>query len=225
MPYKKTFLYKPLLLMGIINIGILLFFLIGSSLNKALIIIQLLLLWGVVGYLAPLLILFFNYQKVNNKATLEIVDNKFIYRKNKGSISFDISDIDKVILNLSFPLYHRDLRLFFWDEYYYAFIKLKNGEDLVVTCLLCDEIEKLIPKNVIVRKRRFFPLISTPEPETVQDNFSKEYDQRVKSLMVKFESKSQNELKNIIDNKEKFQEAAVEAAKNLLKFSSLVDKL
>lgn len=225
LPYKRVFFYRPLIIMVIVSISVFLFFLINNSINTVLAITQIALLWGVIGYLIPLLILFFNYQKENSKTILVILNgDKLTYRKKNRFIEFTLSDIDKVVLNLSFPLYHKDIRLFFWDEYYYADIKLKNGENIIITCLLCDEIEQIIPRNLIERKRRIFQLISSPDPESIKYS-NKEYNDRVKSLMIKFEKKSKSELKNIVDNKDKFQKEAVEAAKNLLKFSSLVDKL
>ncbi|WP_159090843.1 hypothetical protein [Aquimarina aquimarini] len=143
--------------------------------NTVFTIIQVALLWGVVGYLLPLLVLFFNYKKENNKTILEVINNKFTYKKKNKTIEFSFSDIEKVVLNLSFPLYHRDIRLFFWDEYYYAEIKLKNGKSIIITCLLCDEIETLIPKNLIERRRRIFQVITKPDSKVVR-NFSKQYD-------------------------------------------------
>ncbi|MHA7057059.1 hypothetical protein ACWGOQ_0007560 [Aquimarina sp. M1] len=211
--------------MILISLGILSFVLVGSSESVALRGIQVTMLWGILVYLLPLLILFFNYRKKNRNISLKIENHNIHYYNNKenlNSFTFRVESIDKVVFNQSFPLYYNNVRLFFWDEYYYALVRLKNGEKIVVTCLLCDEFEKFIPSHLIVEKRRLFPLIDlSSSSSSIRQGKENNNNERINALMSKFKSKSQEELENIILNEGSYQKEAVQAARNLLKSRSL----
>jgi len=131
-----------------------------TSLNVFFKIIQIVVLWILVLYLIPLLILYFNYSKVNKNNVFIFDKESIIFNDGVNKNNFKLEDIECIELNLSIPLYNKRYRLFFWDEYFYALLKLKNGKKLYITCLLCDELEKFIPKHLFKRKERIFPLIS-----------------------------------------------------------------
>jgi hypothetical protein len=173
-------------------------------------------IWSLVVYLIPLLIIFFDYYKSNNNCTFKISEKGYLYSEKNEIIEFGINEIEKVVFNLSYPLFDKRIRLFFWDEYFYTRIKLKNGKNIFITCLLCDELESIIPTNLIERKKRIFPLINKKEKTRTVENKA-EFEKRNEKLTLIFKEKSKSELIEIINNKTKYQKGAVEIANQLLK--------
>jgi hypothetical protein len=153
---NRYYLYRPIVI--IIILTIIISFIVGydTSLERIIDIAFVVFIWGVICSILPMLILFINYSNENKNSSLIINNGYFEFSKNKQLIKFSASDIKEVELNLSLNLYYNELTLFLWDEYYYTVIKLKNGENCIITCLLCNELEKHIPNQLIKRKRRIF---------------------------------------------------------------------
>lgn len=159
LPNRKVYLLRFVLIITIIASAIILFLLFTTRTYVFTTSVLVLLVWTLIFYLIPLLILYFNYKKVNKDSVL-IIKDEFISFENKSSQEiFTVNEIEFIELNMSIPLYNKRIRLFFWDEYYYALIKLKNGEILFVTCLLCDKLEEFFPEELFLRKERLFPLV------------------------------------------------------------------
>lgn len=216
LPYKKVYLYRSIAFMSVISL-VIMFFISLYYKEISFITIVVLFFWTSLVYLMPLLILYFNYKNNNKNSILKIYNNTITFNNKTNEQSFKIDDINAVELNLSIPLYYNRWRLFYWDEFYYALILLKSGEELVITCLLCDELERYIPINLIKRRERVFPLI-----ELRQENKEKLNDENIRierktqDFILKFRDKSESELKEIIANKNEYQREAIIAAKKLL---------
>jgi len=221
LPYKKVYLYRFIGL--ILSIDFILILVLSSvSKTDALFkTIFVLLVWSLIFYMIPLLVLYFNYSRANKNSVLKLENDSIIFKKapNAEQVEFKLTDIDYVELNLSLPLYENRWRLFFWDEYYYSYVVLKNGDSLVITCLLFDNLESLLPLNLIKKRKRFFPLVKYKS--TLNEiQFSKlddnvEFNKKVQKFMVKYKNKSKLELQDIIDG-EYISEATL-AAKKLIK--------
>jgi hypothetical protein len=217
---RKIYLYRALFLcLGIYSVFLILS-LSQNELNINLKVIKAVSIWSLIVYLIPLLIIYFDYYKSNNNSTFKISGKIFLYSENNEVIEFGINEIEKVVFNLSYPLFDKRIRLFFWDEYFYTQIKLKNGRNIFITCLLCDELEIIIPTNLIERKKRIFPLINKKQKTQIVEN-NVETGKRNEKLTLIFKEKSKSELIEIINNRTKYQKEAVEIANQLLKEKTL----
>lgn len=228
LPRSKVYLKRFCIIILLIIIALSSFFYLTNDFNIFLKILKVLLLWTLIVYLLPLLYLYFTYKKENKFTSLNFFEGNIIVEDLNSSIKFSVKDISYVELNLSFPLFYNRHRLFFWDEYFYSKIVLFNGDYFYITCLLCDELEKFIPKELMLKKRRIFPLISSSSKTELKSNHSSIVeDYTIKKIQVfieKFKDKPLKELYNITDNPKKFQKPAVEAARKLIKLrNSSVD--
>ena len=221
LPYKRIYLFRFLFFMLLIESAILTYFAYTTvSLDVFLKVSYVVTAWTLIIFLIPMLILYFNYSKYNKNTVLNLsIDSINIESKSKKS-TFELDDIDYVEFNLSFPLYENRWRLAFWDEYYYALIKLKNGEKHIITCLLCDELQELIPAHLIKKRKRFFPLVEmrTTEEIAIKKHISdkSELERKSQVFINKLKHKSVSELQEIINNKTQYLPEAIEAAKKLL---------
>ncbi len=159
LPNRKIYLLRFILIISIIASAIILFLLFTTTTHVFTTSVLVLLIWTLIFYLIPLLILYFNYKKVNKDSVLIIRDESISLEDKSTQETFTVNEIEFIELNMSIPLYNKRIRLFFWDEYYYALIKLKNGKILFVTCLLCDKLEEFLPEELFLRKERMFPII------------------------------------------------------------------
>ncbi|WOC41059.1 hypothetical protein [Polaribacter sp. HL-MS24] len=220
LPYKKIYLFRFLFIMLSIATGLTIYLVYTTPLDILYKVLYVLITWTLVGYLGPMLILYFNYRSYNKNTIFQISSNAIIYEDALKKREFTFEEIAYIEFNLSYPLYDNRWRLFFWDEYYYAVIKLKNRERLIVTCLLFNELKQRIPVSLIRKRRRVFPLVQIEERVNLKNelvNKSIELEKKVKSFMKKFENKSKLELEGIVKSKNKYQLEATQAAENLLK--------
>lgn len=223
LPYKKIYLYRFVVLMILISLLIPLFGLLKSG-TISLFATLAMLIWTISFYLLPMLILYFNYRSYNKYTILQISNNGITYKDGLQKRAFPFEEIEYVEFNLSYPLYENRWRLAFWDEYYYALVKLKDGEKYIITCLLCDELKEIIPIDLIKKRRRVFPLVQIKEKiklsNLVNDNIL--FEKKVQSFIIKFKNKSELELQNIVKSKNEYQSEAVQAAKKLLKLKEVI---
>lgn len=175
------------------------------------------IIWSSIFYLVPLVFIHFSYYKTNKNSILTISEKRFLFSEKNELIEFGLNEIKKVVFNLSYTLYDRRFRWFFWDEYFYAQIYLKNGKNIFITCLLCDELETIIPLKLIRRKKRIFPIIKNISQEKVNEENNIQTKKRIEKLTLNFKGKTKSELTEIINNKDKYQKEAVEIANQVLK--------
>ena len=220
LPYKRTFFLRAILIILIIELIAIFSLVYTNPLDISFKIMRVMLLFTISVYLTPLLILYFNYYNYNKSTALEISNNVIIYKSALKKRMFTFNEVAYIEFNLSYPLYENRWRLFFWDEYYYALIKLKSGEKFIITCLLCDELKEMIPASLIRKRRRVFPLVQLEEDvksENKRIDKSIEFEKKVEVFMIKFKHKSELELQNIVKSENEYQSEAVQAAKKLLK--------
>ena len=220
LPYKRTFFLRAILIILIIELIAIFSLVYTNPLDISFKIMRVMLLFTISVYLTPLLILYFNYYNYNKSTALEISNNVIIYKSALKNRMFTFNEVAYIEFNLSYPLYENRWRLFFWDEYYYALIKLKSGEKFIITCLLCDELKEMIPASLIRKRRRVFPLVQLEEDvksENKRIDKSIEFEKKVEVFMIKFKHKSELELQNIVKSENEYQSEAVQAAKKLLK--------
>lgn len=219
LPNKKIYLYRSILFMILISMLIPLFGILKSR-EISLVALVVMLIWTSALYLMPMLVLYFNYRKFNKDVVLKTKNASIVFEDKLKKRMFTFNEVAYIEFNLSYPLYENRWRLFFWDEYYYALIKLKSGEKFIITCLLCDELKEMIPASLIRKRRRVFPLVQLEEDvksENKRIDKSIEFEKKVEVFMIKFKHKSELELQNIVKSENEYQSEAVQAAKKLLK--------
>jgi len=116
-----------------------------------------------VFFIFPSLILYLNYRKSNKGTELNVMRNEkginvFLYRSQNEEISFTEIEILECKAILSPPIYDRRIPFAFWDEYYYYIICLENRK-IYITCLICNDLEKYVQENKIIKNKDYFPLI------------------------------------------------------------------
>jgi hypothetical protein len=118
------------------------------------------LIWTILTII-PLIFLFINHKKHSKSIALIVnsEENTFSYKSANGIYSFKIEEIEKVMLNLSSASYEKWIDWLFFGKYHYSIIKFKNGKSIVISCLVCDEIENVLSENIIIRVKKAIPLI------------------------------------------------------------------
>ncbi|WP_159090922.1 hypothetical protein [Aquimarina aquimarini] len=231
---KKKYFYKILFL----SLSICVVALVGMSYYENIEDLELIvevslvtLLWYSFIYALPVFILYYNHYKYSKGVVFKYDRGQgmFVYSKLSENITFKKEDITLIELCLAITAYEKRVDWLFFGEYHYTSIYTKQKQKIILSCIVCDEIGTIFPENLIVRKGKYLPLIpkSIPNSETKFDSEleiikerergPKHPDERVAILLTKFENKSQSELQDIIDNKDKFQKEAVIAAEILMK--------
>ena len=105
----------------------------------------------------PLIIFYYNYSKINKGATFIIDSSQEIYeyQKENERILFKRQDIDKIEVHVSIPSYHNRIIWLFWQDFFYSSIQLKNGKNVIITCLMCDNLIDYFDEDMFVRKKSF----------------------------------------------------------------------
>jgi hypothetical protein len=108
----------------------------------------------------PALYLHIEYWVKNKGEEYEIRENEIVLRKDGKEILYHSRDIQKIIVYLSPSLYkNSNFHLLAIESYHYATIRLKTGEELVLTCLLTPRVDKALKlmKGVFFeRKKKLF---------------------------------------------------------------------
>lgn len=106
----------------------------------------------------PIIYLHFEYFFINKNCEIIINDKEFIvlYKKQIRKISFD--QINLIYYNKSASLDTGGIQLTPIESYNYIVIKIKNGEDVIITCLMYNNIDTVLNAFTNVRKIRIkFP--------------------------------------------------------------------
>ena len=105
----------------------------------------------------PALYLHIEYWLKNKGEEYEIRDNEIILRKHGKEKCYKNQDIEKIIIYLSPSLYkNSNFHLLAIESYHYARIKLKTGEEIVLTCLLAPRMDKELKhmRGVLFERRK-----------------------------------------------------------------------
>lgn len=103
------------------------------------------------------LYLHFEYLLKNKGEEYDIRDTELIRRKDGEETVYENNEIEKIIVYLSPALYkNSNFHLLSIEGYHYAIVKLKTGEELILTCLLAPRIDKSLKqiRGVLFEKRK-----------------------------------------------------------------------
>jgi hypothetical protein len=128
--------------------------------GDTLIFLQLSIL-GFLLFFVPQLIIHINYY-MRNKGDIFLYDpvGKRITINRKGeSASFLFSDIELIKRFKSYPLAENRMQWFPWDNYNYSNIRLKNGQEFIITSLLVPNMDLPIDSGRVKLEKRFYPIV------------------------------------------------------------------
>lgn len=141
---------QSLLIVSVLFIGILIWF--QFSIDA---IIGVSILWGIDAITS--LYLHFEYLAKNKGEEYEIRDTELIRWKGGEETIYKNDEIEKIIVYLSPALYkNSNFHLLAIEGYHFAVVKLKTGEELMLTCLLAPRIDKSLKqmRGVLFEKRK-----------------------------------------------------------------------
>lgn len=139
-----------LLIVSAMFIGVLIWF--QFSIDS---VIGVSILWGLDALTS--LYLHFEYLAKNMGEEYEVRDTELIRRKGGKETIYKNDEIEKIIVHLSPALYkNSNFHLLAIEGYHYAVVKLKTGEELILTCLLAPRIDKSLKqmRGVLFEKRK-----------------------------------------------------------------------
>jgi len=163
---KRKYFFNFIRSMLIIDFVIILtiFFIYKLSYENIMKIFLVLFFFTFIFYLLPLILLYLNYLKYNKKSELIINEDNSLntFSFNDIKTTFLTSEIKEIRVHLSFPLFDKRMRWFYWDELFYYELILNNNTNIFISCLLCDDLSKHFPTAKILRKKRVIPIIRVP---------------------------------------------------------------
>ncbi|SEJ41728.1 hypothetical protein SAMN05192553_103786 [Cyclobacterium xiamenense] len=112
-------------------------------------------------FFIPQLVLHINYY-MKNKGDIFFYDpvGQRITINHKGeSASFSFSDIELIKRFKSYPLAEDRMQWFPWDNYNYSMVRLKNGQEFIITSLLVPNMDLPIDSDKIKIMKRFYPIV------------------------------------------------------------------
>ncbi len=182
-------------------------------------------------YNLPNFIIYYGYYKENKNTKIKIdtESNSIRIVKNCISKQYKITEIESSVYHLG--IYHKNRidnarrwkmlssELAYWD------LEFKNGDRYYISNSVVDFLHKEPFIENTKYRFRFFPYINKSDNKEAIDS-EKEVERIIerrkeKSLteifVEKFKTKSETELKDILNNKSNYQNEAVEAAEILMK--------
>ena len=171
----------------------------------------------------PNVLILINYyqENKNTKIDIDLNSDEIIINNNGIKNEFKISEIKSSTYHLGiyyknridnarrFKMMNSDLA--YWD------LEFNNGDRFFISNLLVDFLhDEPIVANTKFRFRMFQYINKSDSKEAVELKQVQE-KRVVKKFTEKFESKTENELKEILSNRKSYQKEAVEAAELLMK--------
>lgn len=111
-------------------------------------------------YALPTFYLHIEYWLENRGESYEVRSDGLTRWKSGQEVGYSNNEIDRIEIYMSPAMYKRSsFHLLGFEAYHYAKVVLKNGEELIITCLLSPKLDRAfkVLRNVpIERKRRLF---------------------------------------------------------------------
>ncbi|WP_143955795.1 hypothetical protein [Robertkochia solimangrovi] len=177
-------------------------------------------------YNIPNFIIYFNYYKENKNTQIKIdtKNNSIGIIKNGVSKQYEITEIKSSIYHLGIYYKNRIDNAMRWkminSDLAYWDLEFNNGDRYYISNLIVDFLhDEPIVENTKYRFRMFQYINKSDSKEALtlkQELERKKEKSQTEKFVEKFESKSENELNEILTNKSKYQKEAVKAAEIIL---------
>lgn len=169
----------------------------------------------------PVIVIYINYWIEDKDKIVHIDSNSRTINVTKGfkDLNYRFDDIKRVILvSHSSYKFGQPSRKAPWTDYFYYLIDFKNGERLILTSLLLEQ--KDFTLTVHHRRFLFIQTIDKFDYDSYIDTeikVSKQINQEeIDKFKNVYKDYSKSELQDIIDNRKRYESAAVKAARELL---------
>ena len=118
-------------------------------------------------FLLPVIIIHYNYYQISRNYIYEFTENYIIITKGEDELTINIDEIESVEFAMTANQIKKSgLRKFPFEGYYYASIKLKSSPPVILTCLICPQLESVFlssfPKIPVNVTHVFYPYIHKP---------------------------------------------------------------
>ena len=112
----------------------------------------------------PFLFIYFNHANSNLHLSFSLQKKANTFKcivesKGKEVKTFLIDDIDKIIVHQSHPVYDDRLATMIWDRFFYYEIFLLNGDRIILSCLVVDDLELYLKSDLFIKRKVFFCMI------------------------------------------------------------------
>lgn len=108
----------------------------------------------------PLIILFLNHRKHSKNVIFSVTPDKLINYVNKDDeIRLYQKDIEKTEIWVTPAAYENRIYWIGFEKYFFTRVYTKQNQIINLSCLICDEPEKYFDENLIVKKKKIFPLM------------------------------------------------------------------
>lgn len=113
---------------------------------------------GLLLFLIPQLIIHICYYLLNRGRVLLYDEEKkeITITINGKPYKFAFDDIAQIERNKSMPFAENRSRWFPWDDYNYSVIRLKNGQQFIITSLLVPNMDLPLDESKIRLRKRFY---------------------------------------------------------------------
>ncbi len=159
---KRNYFYKNILYSASISFGTAIAYMLYEKINELNVIIYLLtaslVMWLIIFGL-PLIILFLSHYNQKESKFIIINNESFSFIQEQHTESFGLDDINFIEIYLSFSKYEKRTDWQFFGDFHYTSIYLNNNRRIDISCLIFDEIEEIIPKKMIRKKKKFLPIL------------------------------------------------------------------
>jgi hypothetical protein len=112
----------------------------------------------------PTLLLHWHYFRINQhtRITVNRAAGAITIIENAKSCTLDLHRIPRVVVSLSWPLFHDEkIGMASWQSYHFALLETNEGDQFIITCLLISNLQFFF-KDLgihIVTERRMFPFV------------------------------------------------------------------
>lgn len=107
----------------------------------------------------PQLTLHLRYYYLDRGRTLYYYPNRLMLSlelRDGRKFDFPLDDFEHVELNQTFPFAERRVFWFPWDSYNYSVIRLKNGQQFVITSLLVLRLDVPLDYEMVKLRKKFY---------------------------------------------------------------------
>jgi hypothetical protein len=110
-------------------------------------------------FLIPQLIVHLRYYQLDKGRSFYYTPERqqlLLRLKNGREFEFSFDDIESLERSKSIPLAENRMLWFPWDSYNYSIVRLKNGQQFVITSLLVPNMDLPLEESKIKLRKRFY---------------------------------------------------------------------
>jgi len=150
----NKYFWNPLIVIFIIDLFAILILITINGFHIDFKVLTFFILFEILRFYFPFFMLFLNYKFHDHKFKINISSKEFTIIKKKTKIKFE--NINKIEKFVSLSKYS-GRRTLMWDQFHYYKLKTHEGEEIFISCLVCDKLGMYFHKDVFTQKPVFLP--------------------------------------------------------------------